>query len=141
LYTAHDRSQQAWFSRDTPGDSTASAFGFGGTHINSGSSAAWGAFTPHGVAATSPAGGYSGDYQLLTCDSAASQTRLWMEVGFMVSGFGSGGYKQCGNWQNDVRSPYYRVNGDYSANTFLGQSFNEDGHTDAGDELLSVGLR
>lgn len=139
LYTAHDRGQQAWFSRDTPGDLTASTSGFGSA--GNGTSANSGTFTPHGITASSPAGGYNGDYQLLICDSQANETRLWMEVGFMVSGIYGTGYKVCNGWTSDVSTPYYRMNGDWNGTTYLGQAFNENGHSPAGDELMSVGLR
>ncbi len=63
-----------------------------------------------------------------------------MQTGFMFTGvYGTTG-KQCGSWEGDISTWYFRHDGDYSPNNsaYHGVSFAQNGHTNVTNKLVSV---
>ena len=73
-------------------------------------------------------------FQMLMCDSATG-----LSPAFFMSGISSGCFKTCGFWCNDVSTQWFRTPGDTTS--FAGDAFAENGHTNVGVKILSVGLR
>ena len=132
LYVRHSDGAKDWFTRDNGVNLTVSALVTGGVLNVSGS--VHGPWTGKGGAVTS----YK--YQLTVGDN------VWMQVGLMMSGIhGAGLWKVPGNWQWDLTTNYYRVNGEgngvHNSGSYQGVAFRENGHTNLTNKLISVGIR
>ncbi len=72
-------------------------------------------------------------YQLAICDAPST-----LSPGLMVSGF-HGCYKECGHWCGDYTA-YFRMQSPTYPD-YLGNAWNENGHTNVALKLVSYGVR
>lgn len=75
-------------------------------------------------------------FNLMICDG------VWMQTGLIFTGSYSGGGKQCGSWEGDTSTWYFRHDGDNPNHTnYSGVAFAENGHRNVTNKLVSVLIR
>ena len=71
-------------------------------------------------------------YQMLVCDTSFYK-------GLHFSGY-TNCYKKCDNWCGDTSSPYFRTSA-AKKQGYSGVAFNENGHKEVKNRLISAGIR
>ena len=123
MFIDHETGRKAYFTRRSQTPMTA-ADNYRYRSVNG----LWDGVLPDGLGASNYTYHF---YQLLICD------RRFFS-GFFVSGY-TDCYKRCHWWCDDTKSRYFRT---ASTNRwFKGVAFNENGHRDLSNRLISVGLR
>jgi hypothetical protein len=124
IFVNHNNSEKEWFKRNSGTQTTLEELAY----QSDAGDQSMGLWTAYGIYS-------SANYEMMVSGIRAQDD---FNQGFMASGYVTG-YKNVNSWQSDSSSRYWRHQAQNTG--YAGVAWNENGHTNVTNKLVSVGLR